>query len=1079
MNRQTTLSRVTLRMLLLLALCTSLTAGAYDFTYNNVYFNITSTTNRTCEVTQRPSKYSAQWIIPANPIYNGVMYTCTAIGDSAFKDCTGMTSCTLPSTITKIGAYAFSGCKILPQLIIPEGVTSIGNYAFMNCDHFTSVTIPNAVTWMGQGAFYGCDSLKTATWSTGMTNIPYYTFYSCYELSDFALPHWITSIDYCALAYTGLTQAIIPYGVKTVASNALCGCSKLHTVLIPSSVTSLGYNALNYCDNLETVYCNMATPPANMVFTCAPGSCRMYCPVGSVRQYNNASGWDRFTVKAGAYDYNYGASGYNASSIYHMTITSNQPVTYGNMTFAGTAKYVYHPNIETTTATSYSPSLYEEDDMCHSGKRYLITEIGDSAFYSSSASIKQFNFKPCSALTKVGHDAFWVSQAEVLTLPSGVTNYGEYSIYYMPNLTDLHVMNTTPATVPSNTFYQPDQQRATLHVPTQAAVTDYSAADYWKKFYSITTTEELVWYDVWVGGVQVTNANMHNITSPNIVGGKVTYDPSSNTLTLENATITGGESEYAISFNVIDANRPNTVRIVGTGNRIGTADAQPMYGIVSAGRLNVTGNGYGNSKLTATTAMACLVFGDELGGAITNVALDLTSQQYCPIQGPSTDMYTTWGTLTVTSSRVAMNPAGTNRYYPISYMHNLTLTDCYIAQPLGGKWSTGVSGIVDQYGEVVVDQPAVIEPGTYYGVDICGIPVTNANCNNITGPGISGSVQYIPEGNLVALNGATLLSDDVAINFHNGMDARVFFTGHDNSIGLEDNPVDLGICADGPNLSIEGASYTRKDHSLNIYSETTPVMHQSVDTTSVSFTTLADGNFHFEGSVVMWGGMGIDPTVVFRNIYAELVPEGLYYPFQWYEYMTLNDCYISEPEGGYWRSIDETPEDYLFGWVCNANGRAHAGTIVISPGEAPVIVTRGDVNGDGNIAPADISALIDYLLNGSQINMANADCDLNGSVDPADISSLIDYLLNDTWSSALMAPAADKALSILEMPARHSAAAPVDSKPVDLSQLFKAPQQQTAPQAQRRPSVANEAPLKPVPAGEAKADSRIIDDKAI
>ena len=58
---------------------------------------------------------------------------------------------------------------------------------------------------------------------------------------------------------------------------------------------------------------------------------------------------------------------------------------------------------------------------------------------------------------------------------------------------------------------------------------------------------------------------------------------------------------------------------------------------------------------------------------------------------------------------------------------------------------------------------------------------------------------------------------------------------------------------------------------------------------------------------------------------------------------------------------------------------------------------RGDVNGDGSVDPSDISALIDYLLNGSAVNEGNSDCDLNGSIDPGDISALIDFLLNSVW----------------------------------------------------------------------------------
>ena len=59
----------------------------------------------------------------------------------------------------------------------------------------------------------------------------------------------------------------------------------------------------------------------------------------------------------------------------------------------------------------------------------------------------------------------------------------------------------------------------------------------------------------------------------------------------------------------------------------------------------------------------------------------------------------------------------------------------------------------------------------------------------------------------------------------------------------------------------------------------------------------------------------------------------------------------------------------------------------------------GDVNHDGAIDPADISALIDYLLNGSQACEICADVNGDGAIDPADISALIDYLLNGPRAS--------------------------------------------------------------------------------
>ena len=62
-------------------------------------------------------------------------------------------------------------------------------------------------------------------------------------------------------------------------------------------------------------------------------------------------------------------------------------------------------------------------------------------------------------------------------------------------------------------------------------------------------------------------------------------------------------------------------------------------------------------------------------------------------------------------------------------------------------------------------------------------------------------------------------------------------------------------------------------------------------------------------------------------------------------------------------------------------------------------VLRGDVNEDGNVNIADVTALIDYLLSGSSegINLANADCDLNESITISDVTALIDYLLSGGW----------------------------------------------------------------------------------
>ena len=63
-------------------------------------------------------------------------------------------------------------------------------------------------------------------------------------------------------------------------------------------------------------------------------------------------------------------------------------------------------------------------------------------------------------------------------------------------------------------------------------------------------------------------------------------------------------------------------------------------------------------------------------------------------------------------------------------------------------------------------------------------------------------------------------------------------------------------------------------------------------------------------------------------------------------------------------------------------------------------VLRGDVNGDGEVTISDVTALIDYLLNGdaSAINTYAADCNRDKGVSIADVTVLIDYLLYGTWN---------------------------------------------------------------------------------
>ena len=54
----------------------------------------------------------------------------------------------------------------------------------------------------------------------------------------------------------------------------------------------------------------------------------------------------------------------------------------------------------------------------------------------------------------------------------------------------------------------------------------------------------------------------------------------------------------------------------------------------------------------------------------------------------------------------------------------------------------------------------------------------------------------------------------------------------------------------------------------------------------------------------------------------------------------------------------------------------------------------GDVNGDGTVTAADITALYDYLLNGDTSSLLNGDVNGDGDITSADVTSVYDILLN-------------------------------------------------------------------------------------
>ena len=261
----------------------------------DLYYNLDAT-NQTAEVTSQNSSYPYYWsttittaIIPASVTYNSVTYSVTSIGSSAFRDCTRLTSVTIPNSVTSIGYDAFFYCSGLTTVTIPNSVTSIGWQAFYDCSGLTSVTIGNSVTSIGERAFYDCSGLT----SVNITDIAAWckiTFSDIYcNPLNYAKHLYVNNVE--------VTNLVIPNSVTSIGDRAFYGCTGLTSVTIPNSVTSIGGYAFYYCDGLTSVTCFATRPPqlGYGVFGNIFNSCVLYVPAGSISAYKSAYEWKYFS----------------------------------------------------------------------------------------------------------------------------------------------------------------------------------------------------------------------------------------------------------------------------------------------------------------------------------------------------------------------------------------------------------------------------------------------------------------------------------------------------------------------------------------------------------------------------------------------------------------------------------------------------------------------------------------------------------------------------------------------------------------------------------------------------------------
>ena len=337
----------------------------------------------------------------------------TSISDSAFRDCTSLTTVTIPDSVTSIDGSAFSGCKGLTSVTIGNGVTSIGDSAFRDCTSLTTVTIPDSVTSIDGSAFSGCTGLTSITIPDSVTSIGFAAFFGC----------------------TGLTSVTIGNGVTSIGDNAFWGCNGLTSITIPDSVTSIGSSAFYNCTGLTSIS-GSATNVGTVAKQAKPTSFTVNITSGTSigdRAFSGCTGLTSVTmgnsvtsIRGGAF---YGCTGLTSitipDSVTHIddyafedctgltSITIPDSVTsIGNAAFYNTAWYNNQP-----------------DGLVYVGKvayKYKGTMPSNTSIVleEGTLSITDHAFEDCTGLTSV-------------TIPDSVTSIGSFAFSGCAGLTSI------------------------------------------------------------------------------------------------------------------------------------------------------------------------------------------------------------------------------------------------------------------------------------------------------------------------------------------------------------------------------------------------------------------------------------------------------------------------------------------------------------------------------------------------------------------------------------------------------------------------------------------------------------------